>query len=162
NREQARFTRFLRQRWWWYNVFGRLIGYGYAPWRAFVMSIAMILIGTFVFRLGFSHDLFAPTRENAYMKDPFGQLIFDDTQRPELSENYPTFNAFVYSVESFIPLIKLDQKANWTPNDHARPEISNIYLRMPFTGSFLRYYLYCHIAAGWLLTSLWVGAVTGL
>src|SRR5262249_34053326 len=28
NRDQAAFTRFLGQRWWWYNFFGRAIGYG--------------------------------------------------------------------------------------------------------------------------------------
>ena len=49
NRERARFTSFPHQSWWWYNVFGRLIGYGYAPWRAFAMSLAMILLGTFLF-----------------------------------------------------------------------------------------------------------------
>jgi hypothetical protein len=37
-REQARFTRRFRQSWGWYNVFGRFIGYGYAPWRAFAAS----------------------------------------------------------------------------------------------------------------------------
>lgn len=66
------------------------------------------------------------------------------------------------SLESFIPLIKFDQSANWTPNANRRADISIFHVQVPFTGRFLRYYLYCHIAAGWLLTSLWVGAVTGL
>ena len=67
-----------------------------------------------------------------------------------MAETYPKFNAFVYSLESFVPLIKLDQSANWAPNANRA------------WGRFLRYYLYLHITAGWVLTTLWVGAVTGL
>jgi hypothetical protein len=162
NREPARFTRFPRQAWWWYNVFGRLIGYGYAPWRAFAMSVAMILVGSFLFDFGYNHGLVTPAKENAYAKAPNGQLEPDKSERPKLVENYPVFNAFVYSLESFIPLIKFDQSANWTPNANRLAEISIFDVQVPFTGRFLRYYLYCHIATGWLLTSLWVGAVAGL
>jgi hypothetical protein len=39
NEQQRRFTNRFSQDWWWYNVFGWLIGYGYAPWRAFVISL---------------------------------------------------------------------------------------------------------------------------
>ena len=162
NRDRARFMQFPRQGWWWYNFFGRLIGYGYAPFRAFLMSVAIILLGAFLFHVGSSHGLISPTREGAYAKAPNGQFVLDNSGRREVLEDYPAFDAFVYSLESFVPLIKFDQTANWTPNANRRTEISSFYLRVPFTGRFLRYYLYCHIAAGWLLTSLWVGAVTGL
>jgi len=161
NRDRARFTNVFRQSWWWYNVFGRLIGYGYAPWRAFAMSVAMILLGTFLFHLGSTHDLISPTSEKAYAKEPNGQLIVENGQK-KISEEYPTFNAFFYSLESFTPLLKLDQSANWTPNANRSAKISQFHLTVPFSGSFLRYYLYFHIASGWLLTSLWVGAITGL
>ena len=162
NRDRARFMRFPRPGWWWYNFFGSLIGYGYAPFRAFLMSVAIILLGAFLFHVGSCHGLISPTREGAYAKAPNGQFVLDNSGRREVLEDYPAFDAFVYSLESFVPLIKFDQTANWTPNANRRTEISSFYLRVPFTGRFLRYYLYCHIAAGWLLTSLWVGAVTGL
>jgi hypothetical protein len=72
------------------------------------------------------------------------------------------FNPLVYSLESFIPLITFDQSGSWAPNANSSTQISISNRQVPFTGRFLRYYLYCHIAAGWLFTSLWVGAVTGL
>jgi hypothetical protein len=162
NYERARSTPFLQQGWLWYNVFGRLIGYGYTPWRAFAMSVAMIVLGTFLFHFGSTHDLISPTSENAYVKEPNEQLIREANKRPEISEKYPVFNAFFYSLESFTPLLKLDQSANWTPNANHGAEISVCHLRLTSTGGLLRYYLYFHIAAGWLLTSLWVGAITGL
>jgi sRNA-binding regulator protein Hfq len=161
NRDRAKFTPFLGEGWWWYNLFGRIIGYGYAPLRAFAASILMILVGTFVFHLGFSHCLFAPTRESAYVKAPNRQLVLDKCGQPQVSEDYPVFNAFIYSVESFIPLIKFDQSTNWMPNANRGTEISTCCVHVLW-GCFLRYYLYFHVAAGWLLTSLWVGAVTGL
>jgi sRNA-binding regulator protein Hfq len=161
NHERARFTEFPHQSWWWYNVFGRLISYGYAPWRAFAMSLAMILLGTLLFHFGSAHDLISPTSENAYVKEPNGQ-VSEENKRPKISEKYPVFNAFFYSLESFVPLLKLDQSANWRPNANHGTEISPFHFSVARTGSLLRYYLYFHIASGWLLTSLWVGAVTGL
>jgi hypothetical protein len=154
NRERARFTEFPHQSWWWYNVFGRLIDYGYAPWRAFAMSVAMILLGALLFHVGSTHDLISPTSENAYAKEPNGQV--------KISEKYPVFNAFFYSLESFTPLLKLDQSAQWRPNANHGAAIPLFRFWAPRSGELLRYYLYVHIAAGWLLTSLWVGAITGL
>jgi sRNA-binding regulator protein Hfq len=161
NRERAKFTHFPRQSWWWYNLFGRLIGYGYAPWRAFAMSVAMILLGTFLFGLGSTHGLISPTGENAEVKEP-SALAIEENERPKISEKYPVFSAFFYSLESFTPLLKLDQRANWTPNANHGAKIPLFRSWTSQTGELLRYYLYFHIAAGWLLTSLWVGAVTGL
>jgi hypothetical protein len=160
NRERARFTRFPRQGWWWYNFFGRIIGYGYAPWRAFVMSAAMIVLGTVLFGYGFSHGLISPTKENAYEKSPNGQFVLVNEKR-KVADDYPVFNAFVYSLESFTPLLKLDQSASWTPNAN-RGEVRRVWVWEATAGEWLRRYLWFHIIAGWVLTTLWVGAVTGL
>jgi len=161
NRERAGFTHFPHQNWWWYNLFGRLIGYGYAPWRAFALSAALILLGTFLFHLGATHDLISPTSDKAYAKAPNGQVMIENG-RQKVAGEYPVFNAFFYSLESFTPLLKLDQNANWAPNANQGANIQLFRFWAPRTGDILRYYLYLHIAAGWLLTSLWVGAVTGL
>jgi len=125
------------------------------------MSVVMIFFGWFLFHVGFSHDLFSPTMADAYVKAPDGRLLLSKAGRPAISKDYPVFNAFVYSLESFIPLIKFDQSASWMPNANRGTEIS-VYRVHVSKGCLLRYYLYWHIAAGWLLTSLWVGAVTGL
>jgi hypothetical protein len=52
-------TRFFE--WLWYRVFGHiLIGYGYEPWRAFVISIGVILLGWRLFRRGYFLGLITP------------------------------------------------------------------------------------------------------
>jgi hypothetical protein len=127
----------------------------------------MIFLGYFLFYLGSTHGLISPTSDKAYAKAPNGQLIIENGGQ-KISEEYPVFHALVYSIESFTPLLKLDQTSNWTPNANRHTEISTfcrqalISRQVPFSGNFLRYYLYFHIASGWLLTSLWVGAITGL
>jgi sRNA-binding regulator protein Hfq len=161
NRERARFTSFPYQSWWWYNLVGKFIGYGYAPWRAFCLSLGMIFLGTCLFYWGANHDLMSPTSENAYEKAPIGQVI-DENGPKKMSEAYPAFHAFIYSLESFVPLLKLDQSAHWRPNANRGAEVPFFRLWTPRSGELLRDYLCVHIAAGWLLTSLWVGAITGL
>src|SRR5205814_5625293 len=66
NRKHREFTRPRSPEWWWYNVFGRVIGYGYLPSRAFGLSIALIGLGAVLFRLGYVSHLISPTTESAY------------------------------------------------------------------------------------------------
>jgi hypothetical protein len=150
NRDRARFTWFPHQSWWWYDFFGWAIGYGYAPWRAFAISMGMILFGALLFYLGDSHHLISPTKEETSAQSVVAK-----------SKNSPPFDPIIYSLESFTPLLKLGQSANWSPNSNQYAFQTGHYT-VPFTGTFLRYYLYFHIILGWLLTSLWVGALTGL
>src|SRR4029077_13661326 len=97
-----------------------------------------------LFQSGYQHGLVLPAKDGAYAKGFDNGIEIPMTER-KVSKDYPAFNAFVYSLESFTPLLKLDQTANWAPN-----------------GGLLRSYLYCHIVAAWLLTSLWVAPVAGL
>jgi hypothetical protein len=161
NRHHATFTKPFSQEWWWYNVFGWLIDYGYAPSKAFLISLGMILLGCVPFHLGYKRDLISPAKEDGYQKGVAGKKVVLDNGRHPFSEDYPKFNAFIYSLESFTPLLKLDQSSNWAPNANrgARIHLWRFNFR---TGSLLRTYLWFHIMAGWVLTSLWVGGLTGL
>ena len=65
-------------------------------------------------------------------------------------ENYPGFNPFVYSVDVFIPFVKLNQENHWLPAA-AKPY-----------GGYFRLYLWIHIALGWIFSTLAVAALAGL
>jgi hypothetical protein len=158
NREHSRFTRLFRQRWWWYNVFGRAIGYGYAPWRAFAASIAVIVVGAFVFALGFSADLISPIKETAEQRQISSRIV---SGKRHFAEDYPVFNPTIYSIEAFIPLLRLEQTTSWEPNANRGHHISIGEFTVT-TGQLIRYYLWIHTISGWILTSLWIGAITGL
>jgi len=155
NRERARLTRPLAADWWWYRVFGRIVEYGYRPWRAFVGSVVIILLGTMLFGAGYRSNLMAPAKESAYARN-------GDSAGRQLAENYQPFSPFIYSLETFVPLIKLGQADYWQPNANAgsRKTIGQVFL--PKSGELLRWYLWFHIVLGWLLTTFWVGGLTGL
>jgi hypothetical protein len=158
--------------WSWYNGPEKLlIGYAYHPWHALLSSVVVVAIGGVVFRSGYRHGILSPRDEKAY-------VIGSDGVR-QLSETYPKFNAFIYSLESFIPLLKLDMGQYWMPNANAFNEfrLPEFALHLAFgkrgrklrfhrfvlpTGSFVRCYLWLHIIAGVILTALWVGGMTGL
>jgi hypothetical protein len=165
NREQARHLHW-RPEWLWYGFFGKVIDYGYRPWRAFYISLVVIAIGWFAFRVGYDWKLMTPTGSEPYPTEKQGKTTAEKDQQRTISPDYPKFNAFVYSVETFVPLLKLGIGERWAPNAHSGPPLnvgSLGYLGFPRTGgSLLRYYLWFHIVAGWVLTTLWIGGLTGL
>ena len=71
-------------------------------------------------------------------------------------KSYPEFNAFIYSLESFVPLVKFDQSDNWKCDANRGTR----WCRRLAVGSLLRCYWWLHIISGWVLKALWVGAVT--
>jgi hypothetical protein len=154
NEEHARYVKW-RPEWLWYGVFGHLIGYGYSPWRAFGISWIVIAIGWWLFRRGYRRGLVTPTGGAEY-------TVEQDGTHPS-SSDYPKFNAFVYSLENFVPIVKLGISENWEPNGSRNVLGSRNRLRFPpKTGGWLRGYLWIHIILGWVLTTLWVGGITGL
>jgi sRNA-binding regulator protein Hfq len=142
--------------WFWYRVFGNvLVGYGYQPWRAFVISIGVILLGWSLFHRGYIRGLVTPKGSGEY-------VVEKDGTHPLLN-SYPKFNGFVYSLETFVPLIKLGLSDYWAPNANRGAPATLGRIRLPLTtGGALCVYLWFHIIAGWVLTTLWVGGLTGL
>ena len=134
-----------------------LKGFFFGPWNAFWFSVAFILLGWGLFWLGFRGNLITPTEaDKAYIKEKY---------HAELSKDYPKFNPLVYSLETFVPLLKLEVSQYWLPNANAGTPVPVIggRLFLPKTwGGGLRFYLWVHIIAGWLLTTLWVGGLAGL
>jgi hypothetical protein len=113
----------------WYGFIGSLAGYGYLPGRAFKISIAFISFGTFFFFQQYRRGFF---------KSPDGRIKRN-------SFIYSMGMALAYSLETFVPFLKLAVAENWKPANH-----------------FLWGYFLIHRIAGWILTTLWIGALTGL
>jgi thiosulfate reductase cytochrome b subunit len=114
----------------------------------------IIGIGTALFGIGFRKEIITPTSDAAY------GTIRGSTH--QLLESYPKFNAFSYSLETFVPLVKLGFGDHWTPNAKRGQSLRLGIVSFPRTGGWLRGYLWFHIIAGWVLTTLWVGGLAGL
>ena len=139
----------------WYHFFGKFIGYGYRPWRAFWIGLVVVALGWLLFGIGFGADVMTPTKEGAYVSDSGGE-------NRRLSEDYPKFNPLVYSFDMFVPLVNLHQASYWLPNANQGTELLNIKGFRLLAGSLLRHYLWFHIIMGWILTTLLVVGLTGL
>jgi hypothetical protein len=77
---------------------------------------------------------------------------------------YPRFNALIFSVNTFLPLVDLYQDKFWLPNSQKGPTVLHVFgvSLGPSLGSLLRWYLWLHIMAGWFFASMFVAGVTGL
>lgn len=153
-------ARFTSKDWWWYQVFGRFIGYGHRPLRAVVASLVIVTAGWILFYIGYVHCLMWPTSEKSVVVDLRGEPL-TWKNRLQVSKDYPRFNSFAYSLEAFIPFVNLGQNSSWQPNASRGTVIGLGRIKFS-SGTLLRVYMWVHVIAGWILTTLWLGSFTGL
>jgi hypothetical protein len=121
------------------------VGYGYKPFRALGWIVGFILLGTVLFSWGRMANVVLPVERKA-----------------------PAFNAFIYSLENFLPLVDLHMAKYWMPDPNATPSAldwpgSDSPAPTPFNlGAYLRWYLWLHILLGWFFSSMFIAGVTGL
>ena len=108
--------------WWWSLFLDWFVGYGRSPERALVWSISIVLVGMLVFR---PHRM-EPRTTN--LKTDF-------------------YSPFWYSIDLFLPLIKLQDAELWKPRDNFR---------------FARFWSRLHTMLGWALIPIAVAAWTGM
>jgi hypothetical protein len=150
----------------WRFILRITIGYGYRPLRALWWILLFVVIGAVFFGWGYRARLITPTEEGPYM-------TFVRTGEPPL--HYPSFNAFVYSLENFMPVVDLHQGIYWRPNPlHAR-HVGKATLPDGLVAAdaamtkgreaaakILGWYLWIHILAGWTITPLLFAGLAGL
>jgi hypothetical protein len=145
----------------WYGYLGRLIGYGYEPFRAIKIGLVIIVVGAFVFWVGARRNLMAETKLAE-------QVLSNDDQTGQVSPTYPRFNAIVYSLDVFLPFVDLNQVCYWIPGEKpAKPRKSrNCLMHIgPYSlkwSTVLHSYLWFQTLAGWTLCTLLAAAVTGI
>jgi len=146
--------------WIWYRALGPMIGYGHRPLRIFWMGPKRLLfigtipfwllLGWFVFKCGKKGKLFIAAKE--------AELITRAGSEGSHSRSYPKFVPIIYSLDVFIPLIDLYQEKYWMPNmDHH--SLGRIKF---FFSCLIQLYLWTHIIAGWVLTTLFLFGLAGL
>lgn len=131
------------------------IGYGFIPMRALWWIMGFVALGTVLFQWGYATRVVSPTEEPAYQS-----FMQSGTTPP----HYPPFNAFVYSLENFLPVVELHQGEYWRPNPShgAAAHLHSGSEKRTYAGTLLRWYLWIHILAGWILTPLLAAGLSGL
>ena len=125
------------------------IGYGFRPMRAIWWIFFFVALGAALFAWGYRERTITPTESAAYD-------CFVRSGEPPL--HYPPFNALVYSLENFLPVVDLHQGTYWRPN----PRHGSGGRVRALSGTVLRWYLWVHILAGWIITPLLAAGLTGL
>ena len=133
----------------WSRVLGVTIGYGYRPMRALWWILSFVALGSLLFGIGYRERAITPTEPDAY--DSF-------VKTGEPPRHYPPFNAVVYSLENFLPVVDLHQGTYWRPN----PRHGTGGRMRALSGTLLRWYLWVHILAGWIITPLLAAGLSGL
>jgi hypothetical protein len=142
----------------WNLLLEGTIGYGYRPMRALWWIAGFVLVGALLFGWGYRVGVMTPTEHDAYE-------TFSREGRPP--PHYPHFNAFVYSLENFLPVVDLHLGNQWHPNVRERVVADENTGEWGTAGAvaagkLLRWYLWFHILAGWVLTPLLFAGLSGL
>jgi len=124
------------------------IGYGHRPLLAIFWSLAVILVGWGVVWIGRSAGVMRPTWP-------------ENTPRSE-DEPYEELHPFLYSIDVFFPFVNFHQEHYWWPDAKLSGHRIILGRRISFSGRSMRYYLWFQIAAGWLLSAIFLAGVTGL
>jgi hypothetical protein len=145
----------------WYRYLGRLIGYGYEPFRAIKIGLVIVVLGAVVFAIGARRNLMAETKLAE-------QVLSGEAPLGQVSSTYPRFNAIVYSLDVFLPFVDLNQVCYWIPGEkpgQARKSRNCLMHIGPYSlkwSALLHSYLWFQTLAGWTLCTLLAAAVTGM
>lgn len=131
------------------EIFGRTflkwtIGYGYRFHLLFLYFSLFLVVGSVIFMAAEQHDYIQ--RINADIAD-WSRMAPGNIQPP-------VYRTISYSLDTLIPVVNLHQYSHWVI------ESSSGGRRL--FAALLEGYLWCHIFAGWVITSLVVGGITGV
>ncbi len=159
-------------RWVWLTFQKYVAGYGYRPRWTLQWLVAFWLVGTLLFGLAgmsapakpLADRLMVPARLGTFLpKGANGQAKANVTEIPA---QYPRFEPSVYSLDALVPFLDLQQEDYWLPNANAGALVSSrpciAWAGCYTSGTLLRWYLWFHIAVGWLFGTMFVASITGL
>ncbi|MEM6904629.1 MAG: hypothetical protein AAF568_01935 [Pseudomonadota bacterium] len=136
----------------WGHVFDGLVRFGYRPFRALLYAGIFITIGTLLFWwAGHSVDM---VPNNPFLLKSEWKAALSATEPYEAFHwsvpGFQTFSPLVYSIDTFVPLVNLHQEPHWIPSAETDK------------GCWIRVYLWFHIAAGWVITTLFAASLAGI
>lgn len=150
----------LRAIWDW--LLHWVIGYGHQPEQAALCALVLLLSGVWVFDAAADGGAIKPN--NAFVlrsaewvqcdtggdrRAGFAHQLTCFQAQPE-AQSYPDFNAFIYSLDTLVPVVSMEMQEFWIPDEN-RP-----------WGGFARVYLWIQIVAGWALSLLAIAGFSGL
>ena len=143
-------------RWFVHWLFGLTAAYGHRPLKAFGWIVFFMLLGWVAF--GIAHEA------NLMVETKIAERIDDGTATDcSVTSEYPEFDALIYSMDTFIPVIDLGQACYWQPSSMRMAEWRPLAsVALPVNGMMALVYQRFHTIFGWALTTLFILGLTGL
>lgn len=152
-------------------LFDALVCYGYKPSQALWCGLIFVVIGWVLFYQGFNNNVMVPTKDggsNIYqiaaittaqtgaVKNVFTNKI------PMNITHDRSFYSFVYSLDTFMPVIKLQTADYWLPTAHLPLEDLTDKRYRESLGFVLCLYRWFLILSGWVISTFYIAALSGL
>ncbi|HEV3304759.1 MAG TPA: hypothetical protein VG055_34365 [Planctomycetaceae bacterium] len=122
----------------WNIVYRFTVGYGHRPWLAGLWALGLFVVGGVLFSRACDSQMMMRLKKDSVL----------------------SFSPWVYSLETLIPLIKLEQQECWGPDADTDRFFTVGGIKV--TGRRLRRYQWTHIVLGWLLAAALLAGLSGL
>ncbi|MBV9062852.1 MAG: hypothetical protein JOY77_07965 [Alphaproteobacteria bacterium] len=99
----------------WLRLLHITIGFGYKPHYALYWSAGFLLIGWIIF--GAAADLGFMAPRDGSVQAYLASAARDGRGSARLPEHYTRFNAPVFALDNYLPIIELGQDLSWEPSD---------------------------------------------
>jgi len=108
----------------WLGILRWTIGNGYKPQRALYWSLGFLLFSWATFAMAANMGFMAP-------RDGGVQVHLAEKPSAKLPKHYTRFNALVFALDTYLPIIELGQDQAWEPSDIQTGHRRDAYLRDP-------------------------------
>ncbi len=145
-------------------VWGPLVDYGYRPGNALIWLFLVILVGTAIYSFAAKQGIMTPTSPLIFKEARQGGTIPawcaenwvyfpDENCGSAMPSEYSEFQSFIYAADVALPVVNLRMEDDWAPRVVHTDGTSNP------VGWWVRTFEWFLIAAGWILSLLFVSAV---
>lgn len=152
----------------WNSVQGALVDYGYRPGKAVAYLLGFVAIGSVVFYGAARDGIIAPTHPLIFKE--IGKSIpkacadnwvyFPKASKADceaaIPSEYSEFNSIMYSIDLALPIVNFRMENDWAPR------VVNQQGKRYWPGWWVRTWEWVQIAAGWMLSLLFVSAIGGI
>ena len=99
----------------WNGFLRYAVGYGYEPWRALYWSLGFFAFGWLVFATAANLGYMAPRESSVQIH--LTDVPLNGSPKRHLPQEYPRFNAPLYALDVYLPIIELGPDKAWEPSD---------------------------------------------
>lgn len=131
----------------WNGLLMVTIGFGYQLWRAAVLMVLLIAVGTGVSVIAYRTKLVAPTDKDA-------NALFISNYR--VPAQYPRFSSTIFSIEHSLPGLNLGVSGNWSSNTTAD------WPNHPWVEPAIRIWFWLQTVFGWFLSIFFLAGISGI